>query len=115
MTIDTLAFYALFGITREEKEKAIPEPEFKPFRFPEPDAAAVRAEALAPAHTAREPRTLEELGVPGALARELEATFRVLGATRGDKVTGFTFRAEDGTKYALRTAAPARDAGDLAA
>ncbi len=113
---DAITLFTFFKTTDEEKApKGVPEPEFKPFRFPRPEAAAVRAEALTPANTAREPRTLEELGVPGPLARELEATFRVLGAARGDEVTGFTFRAVDGTRYALKATVPARDAGDLAA
>ncbi len=119
MMMNAMALFTMFNarITAGETEKkaVVPEPEFKPFRFPERDAEAVRAEALTPANTAREPRTLEELGVPGALARELEATFRVLGATRGDEVTGFTFRAVDGTTYALKTTRPARGADERAA
>ncbi len=114
MMTDAMALFTLFSTkAADEETRKIPEPEFKPFRFPRPEAAAVRAEALAPANTAREPRTLAELGVPGTLARDLEAAFRLFGLTKGDRVTGVTFRAADGTKYALRTATPAREVGDL--
>ncbi len=92
----------------------VPEPEFKPFRFPGREAVAVRA--IAPANVAREPSTLAELGVPGPLASELEATFRMMGVTRGDRVVGYTFTAPDGTRHALRLAtAPERDTSGLAA
>jgi hypothetical protein len=110
--IEMLAMFAAKAAMKE-KEATIPEPEFKPFRFP---ARAARAATLAPANTARAPRTLEELGVPRELARELELALRGTGLTRGDRVTGFTFRAVDGTRYDLRTAAPAaREAGKRAA
>ena len=74
----------------------VPEPEFKPFCFSseEPVAAAPVAAAA--------PCTLQELGVPAALASELEAAMRYVGATRGERVTGFTFRSLDGTQHALR-------------
>ncbi len=74
----------------------VPEPEFKPFCFgsEEPVAAATSA-AVAPC-------TLQELGVPAALACELEAAFRRVGATRGDRITGFTFKTPDGKTHALR-------------
>lgn len=104
---DAMGLFGIFGMMKadaEEKKAGVPEPEFKPFRFPRPEATEVRTNALTPANTAREPRTLEELGVPGPLAKELEATFRLLGHTRGDRVTGFTFRTVDGTAYALKTA-----------
>jgi hypothetical protein len=123
MTMDAMAMFSMFSMyeamTTEaatERRAVVPEPEFKPFRFSKRDTAAVRAEALAPANTAREPRTLAELGVPGPVARELEASLRAMGLTRGDRVTGFTFRAADGTRYELRTeSVPAEKAGDLAA
>jgi hypothetical protein len=51
--------------------------------------------------------TLRELGIPGTLAAELEAAFRVLGATEGERVVGFTFVTPDGKRHALRQAAPA--------
>jgi hypothetical protein len=70
---------------------------------------------IAAVNTAREPRTLEQLGVPGALARELETTLRWMGRVQGDRITGFTFRAADGVEHALRTATPAARAGDKAA
>ncbi len=91
----------------------VPEPEFKPFRFPRREAAA---RSVAAANVAREPRTLAELGVPGPLASELEATFRRMGLTRGDRVVGYTFTAPDGTRHALRLATvPGRDTSGLAA
>ncbi len=49
-------------------------------------------------------RTLRELGLPGALASDLEAAFRALGATSGERVVGFTFVTPDGERHALRTA-----------
>lgn len=98
---------------------ATPEPEFTRFQFPNRSTAAVRAAALAPANTSRAPRTLESLGVPRELARELEGSLRALGHTKGERVTGFTFRADDGASYALKTskpsALPGAGAGDLAA
>ena len=106
----------VLDVAAAERRAALPEPEFKPFRFAKAEVAEVRAEALAPANTARDPRTLEELGVPGEMARELEASFRALGLTRGDRVARVTFRAVDGTSYALKTsAAPSRTADELAA
>ncbi len=110
---DTMALFTLFMTADEKKEaRKVPEPEFKPFRFPRPEAAAVRVEALKPANTARDARTLAELGVPGTLAKDLEAAFRLFGMTKGDRVTGVTFRTPDGTRYALRTATPAGEAGE---
>jgi hypothetical protein len=47
-------------------------------------------------------KTLRELGVPGELAREMEAAFRVLGATDGEKIVGFTLRTPDGAVWPLR-------------
>lgn len=46
-----------------------------------------------------EPRTLRTLGLPPALASDLEATFRAMGATRGGRVVGFEFQAPDGSRY----------------
>jgi len=109
---DAMALFTFLKTAGEETRK-VPEPEFKPFRFPRPEAAAVRAEVLAPANTARDPRTLAELGVPGTLAKELEAAFRLFGMTKGDRVTGVTFRTPDGTRYALRTATPAGEAREI--
>jgi hypothetical protein len=73
----------------------IAEPEFKPFVFPSEVSPAPQVSAAAPA-------TLLELGVPSALAGELEAALRFVGATRGDRITGFTFRTPDGVSHALR-------------
>ncbi len=118
MTTDALALMMSSKALTEsrEDENKIPEPEFKPFRFPKKEAAAVRSRPVTPANVAREPRTLEELGVPGPLAREMETTFRVMGLTRDDRVIGYTFTAPDGTRHALRLATvPGRDATGLAA
>jgi hypothetical protein len=117
MTTDALALIMASKALAANREDGteVPEPEFKPFRFPEKEAVA-RSRTIAPANVAREPRTLEELGVPGSLARELEATLRMMGATRGDRVVGYTFAARDGNRYALRLAPETgRDATDLAA
>jgi len=63
-------------------------------RLPPPDgSAAPLAGALG------EPRTLHTLGLPRALASDLEATFKALGATRGGRVVGFEFHAPDGARY----------------
>jgi hypothetical protein len=75
-------------------EPVIPEPEFKPFVF--------RRETPAPQVTAAAPATLQELGVPAALAGDLEAALRYVGATQGERVVGFTFRTPDGVNHALR-------------
>ncbi len=116
MTTDALAMFVAFkDLVNGREDEKVPEPEFKPFRFPKEEAAAHR-KVVAAANVASEPRTLEELGIDGALARDLEATLRVMGATRGDRVVGYTFAKPDGTRYALRLAtAPGRDATDLAA
>lgn len=103
------------ALGRELHEATIPEPEFKPFRL-EGKETAKRARAITPANVASAPRTLAELGVPGPLAREMEATFRAMGLTRGARVVGYTFAAADGSRHALRvTDLPAREEGGLAA
>jgi hypothetical protein len=61
-----------------------------------PPSDPVRSEAAEGAST------LQELGVPGALARDLEATFLAFGAVRGLDVAGFTFVALDGARHRLR-------------
>jgi hypothetical protein len=48
------------------------------------------------------PRTLRELGLPGELASSFEWAFRMLGATRGDRIVGFSFVDVDGNRHALR-------------
>ncbi len=116
MTTDALAMFVAFKslVKGREDETKVPEPEFKPFRFPREEATAHRE--IAAANVASEPRTLEELGVDAALARELEATMRVMGVTRGDRVIGYTFATPDGTRYALRLATgPGHEATGLAA
>jgi hypothetical protein len=113
---NALALFATFKdlVRNPEVETKVPEPEFKPFRFPKEETAQPRK--IAAANVASEPRTLEELGVAGPLARELEATLRVMGLTRGNRVVGYTFATPEGTRYALRLATvPGRDAANLAA
>jgi hypothetical protein len=117
MMTNALALFATFKafVANREDETKVPEPEFKPFRFPKKEAA-VRARTVEAANVAREPRTLEELGVPATLASDLEATFRLMGLTRGDRVVGYTFTAKDGTRHALRVSeVPGRNATGLAA
>lgn len=118
MTTDALALivgYKALEAEIREGETKVPEPEFKPFRFPKKEAAA-RSLPTTPANVTREPRTLEELGIPGPLAREMEVTFRALGLTRGDRVVGYTFTARNGSRHALRlSAVPGRDTAGLAA
>lgn len=119
--MDTMAMITLYVGARHVAAKtaaATPEPEFRRFQLSKRDVAAVHAAALAPANTSREPRTLEELGVPRALARELEGSLRLLGHTRGERVPGFTFRTAEGASYSLKTsgsAHPGAETGDLAA
>jgi hypothetical protein len=117
MMTDAMALFAMYAakLAEAKKETRIPEPEFKPFRLPKAEAAAVRAEALTPANTAREPRTLAELGVPGTLARDLETALKLAGLTKRDGVTKVTFRTADGTRYAVKTTVEAAPAGDVAA
>ena len=83
MMTGALLYRTLETMVRESKETKVPEPEFKPFRFPEEEAVATPIRSITPANVTREPRTLEELGVPRTLAHDLEATLRVMGATRG--------------------------------
>jgi hypothetical protein len=77
-------------------------------RFVPFDQGALRAEANAapppeaPAAPIRSPATLVELGLPEELARGLEVTMRVMGATRQGEVIGFRFRTPDGTEHRLR-------------
>lgn len=120
MTTDTMAMLSMFTALRalagRKGEAVVPEPAFERFALSSRGGAAVRAAALPAANTTRAPRTLEELGVPAPLAHELEAALGALGLTRGDRITGFTFRTADGTSYALRaTPAKAPAAGGLAA
>ena len=120
MMVNPMALFAMLYAMNEahgkERDAVVPEPEFKPFKFPKRDGAAVRAEGIAPANTTRAARTLAELGVPAPLARELEATLRAMGMTKGEKVTGFTFHTPYGAAYALKTTATrAPAAEDLAA
>jgi len=66
------------------------------------DANETMAAERAGERGADAPRTLRELGVPGGLALDLEAAFRTVGATRGDRVVGFQFVTPDGRRHALR-------------
>lgn len=93
------------GTARDREAPVVPEPEFKPFRLPSRSGAtgpAPCAARIAAANTTLEPRTLTELGVPQPVAAELEATFRMLGMTSGDRIVGYTFRTPDGASHALR-------------
>jgi hypothetical protein len=63
-----------------------------------------------------EDKTLRELGVPDELRKELEATFKAMGKTNGDKIVGFTFVTPEGTRHRLRLEQdPADPASDRAA
>jgi hypothetical protein len=89
---------AIAHAARAHELPAVPEPEFRRFVFPKREAAEVRA-----ANTTQAPRTLQELGIPGHFAAELEATFRAMGAVEGDRIVGFNFRTNDGVLHGLRT------------
>lgn len=67
---------------------------------------------VAAANTAREARTLEDLGVPATLAHDLERVLRQMGRVQGDRIDGYTFRTTDGSSYALKVSAPAPTAAD---
>jgi hypothetical protein len=60
--------------------------------------------------------TLRELGLPGALATELESALRQLGATEDGRIIGFSFVTPDGKRHALRaeTRDPARHRDEAA-
>jgi len=87
----------------EQSPARIEEPPFAPF-----DLSALRDEregarpALAAVPALREPATLTELGVPEELAQKFEATFRIMGATRGGQVVGYRFRTPDGATRPIR-------------
>ncbi|HET6438614.1 MAG TPA: hypothetical protein VFG59_11165 [Anaeromyxobacter sp.] len=116
------AFAYLLGLREMEavvgkrETGLVPEPEFKPFVFPEPervgDAKVERLEATAPPES---PRTLNELGVPEPLASDIEFTLRMMGMVVGDRVVGYSFRTPDGRPHALRVAPPEKDVRDRAA
>lgn len=102
-----------------DAQPVVPEPEFKPFQLQSRSAAgsgaAPGAGREAPAAAGHAPRTLEELGVPGSLAAELEGSLRVMGMVDGDRIVGFTFRTPDGVLHPLRAARPAGRTSDRAA
>jgi hypothetical protein len=52
--------------------------------------------------TAGPARTLEELGVPPALARELEGALRAQGEAAGGRAPWQAFVTPDGRRHALR-------------
>ncbi len=101
---------------RRRNAPVVPEPEFKPFLLssrrgsgPAPGSRAP-AEELSAANTTRASSTLEELGVPGTLAADLEAALRAMGRVEGERIVGFTYRTRDGVLHELRTAGAAADA-----
>jgi len=111
--MESLTRFVYEAMKRRDARITVPEPEFRPFRLPRREAAA-QVRPIASAR--REPRTLEELGVPGPLARELETTLELMGHTRGDRVVGYAFVTADGARHPLRLATvPGRDATGLAA
>jgi hypothetical protein len=94
----------------------IPEPKFEPFDFSRESPREARPiRSLGGAGVSKEPRTLQELGVPGSLAAEMESTLRLMGMVDGDEVRGFTFRTPEGATYSLRTATGSRARTDRAA
>ncbi|BDG05347.1 hypothetical protein [Anaeromyxobacter oryzae] len=56
------------------------------------------------------PRTLEDLGVPGPLAAELEAVFRAMGSVHAGQIDGRAFVTRDGERHAIQVPAPKRAA-----
>jgi hypothetical protein len=73
----------LFG-TAEEAQALVPSP-------PVPAAPVLG-----------EPKTLREIGLDGALARDFEMAFRIMGAVKGDRIVGYRFRTPSGVVHALR-------------
>jgi hypothetical protein len=55
--------------------------------------------------------TLRELGVPGTLARDIEAALKVMGNGAGDRIVGFTFVTSDGARHQLRLERERSDPG----
>lgn len=55
------------------------------------------------------PMTLEELGVPKPLAREMETALRALGGVPGGSQRWRVFVTPDGAKHPLRMAEPAEE------
>jgi hypothetical protein len=104
-----LGLRAAFRAGRDQNARpVVPEPEFKPFLLPSrqgalPASVRAQADGIPAANTTGTPRTLEELGVPGTLAAEIEGTLRLMGMVDGDRIVGFTFRTPDGAAHALRT------------
>jgi hypothetical protein len=62
------------------------------------------------------PRTLRELGMPDELTKDLEAAFKAMGKTTGDRIVGFTFVTPEGARHRLRLERePSDPAGDRVA
>lgn len=100
----TVAAWGLGKAIKAREEVEVPEPEFKPFRFPR-EEVAVKASELNAANVTARPATLTELGVERSLARDIEFTLGVMGAVRGGRVVGYTFRTVDGAVHELRVSA----------
>jgi len=92
--LEALAMLVTLKSLLARQTPAVPEPEFKPFKFAE--------DAVRPTSVTVGPRTLRELGIDGALAREMEHALWLHGHTKGDQVVGYSFRTPDGISYALK-------------
>ncbi|HTP30458.1 MAG TPA: hypothetical protein VMK12_32975 [Anaeromyxobacteraceae bacterium] len=111
MLRDVLALFTNaweLGRGGRQDEAPVPEPEFKPFRFPEREGVGARAGQPSAAGAGGVPRTLAELGVPSILARDIESALNAMGAIRGGRVMGFKFRTSDGASHPLRLSASPR-------
>lgn len=98
----------LLNFMAKERVPAGTNPVIRPFELAEGSAG--------PAVVALAPRTLQELGVDGSIAKEMELTLRLLGHTRGEQVVGFSFLTPDGTRNALRlSAVPTESSAERAA
>jgi hypothetical protein len=111
-TIAVLAGLAgLLGLLNFMAKERVPAgtgPVLKPFEFAEGSAG--------PTVVALAPRTLQELGVDGSIAKEMELTLRLFGHTRGEQVVGFSFLTPEGTPCALRLSNfPAESSAERAA
>ena len=96
------------GRSGRRDEALVPEPEFKPFRFPERKVVGACAGQPSAAGAGGVPKTLTELGVPSILSHDIESALLSMGAIRGGRVMGFKFRTPDGAAYPLRLSAPPR-------
>jgi len=98
----------LRNLPAKELTPVLPEPQFKPFKS--------ESTSVEPTPLAFAARTLQELGVDGSLAKEMELVLRLLGHTNGEDVVAYLFRTPDGTPHTVKLCAvPAEESSERAA